>query len=76
MEKLDHLPKEISIVVVCDDGTRGTKVANMLNCQGYKDTANLDGGIKEWKANNLPIIETGFKPDNHSGCNGSCSGCC
>ncbi|MDL2262789.1 rhodanese-like domain-containing protein [Bacteroidales bacterium OttesenSCG-928-I21] len=81
MDKLEHLPRNISIVVACSSGTRGTKVANMLIRQGYNDVANLDGGIIEWKANNFPTIETGIKPEDTSccdisDCEGNCSGCC
>lgn len=75
MEKLDHLPLDLPVVVVCNDGTRGVKIANLLNRQGYKTVANLDGGINEWKAQKLPIVETGFPQKQSSGCDSANCGC-
>lgn len=79
MEKLDHLPKNIDIVVVSEDGINSTKIVNMLQRQAYLNVVNLDGGIKEWKNKNLPIVETGFRKDstecNTSTCGCSCCGC-
>lgn len=79
MDRLDHLPLDISVVVISNNGIRAVKVANMLNRQGYRSVAVMDGGIKEWKSQKLPIIETGFKNEScvceASSCGCSCSGC-
>ena len=48
-------------------GGRGTKVANLLNLQGFRQVANLDGGLVQWKAGGFPVED--ILPD-------ACGGCC
>ncbi len=81
MDSIHLIPKEIPLIVVCDEGIRSTKIVNVLNRQDYTSVANLDGGIYAWKAKGLPIAEgmvskSGSSdectPDN---CEGGCSGC-
>lgn len=77
LDRLSYIPKEIDIVVVCDEGIRSVKVANLLIRQGYKSVANLDGGIKKWKELGYPIVEGGLNKldENYQGCNPSSCGC-
>jgi len=71
MDRLKHIPDDKTIVVICAKGERSTKVANLLNRQGFKSVANLDGGINEWKKQNLPMVSAG---NSGCGCGCSCSG--
>lgn len=77
LDRLQHIPQDIPIVVVCKEGIRSTKVANVFNRQGYATVANLDGGIEEWKRQGLPNIVENFNAPscdpNSCGC--GCSGC-
>jgi len=68
MDRMQHIPSDKLIVVVCTKGERSTKIANLLNRQGFKSVVNLDGGIDEWKKQNLPIESAGT-----SGCGCGCS---
>ena len=72
MDRLSLISKEQNIILMCPGGVRSTKVANLLNIQGYPNVANLDGGFKLWKSLGLPfesIIPSG------NGCSGGCSSC-
>lgn len=55
MDRLDRIPKNKTIIVVCPGGVRSSKVANLLQIQGYKSVANLDGGLIMWKIQGLPF---------------------
>lgn len=54
MDRLDNISKNQHIIVGCPGGVRSTKVANLLNRQGYPNVANLDGGFTMWKTKGLP----------------------
>jgi rhodanese-related sulfurtransferase len=71
MDRLKHITDDKTIVVVCTKGERSTKIVNLLNRQGFKSVANLDGGINEWKKQNLPMESAG---NSGCGCGCSCSG--
>jgi rhodanese-related sulfurtransferase len=69
-DKLSFIAKDQNIILICPGGTRSTKVANMLNRQGYPNVANLDGGFLSWIKQNLP-----FKTEvmNTGSCGCGCS---
>lgn len=84
MDRLEFISKDQFIIVGCSVGIRSTKVANLLNLQGYPNVANLDGGFSKWKALGLPF-ESNVKFTINSGCGCGCSdsesvneggGCC
>ena len=54
-KKMNHLPKNQPIVVVCRTGPRGREAAHLLQEQGY-DVANLVGGIHGWKDDGLDLV--------------------
>ena len=67
IDNIQDLPGERLIIVMDSQGERGTKVANLLLMQGFKDVANLDGGLVQWKAGGFPVED--ILPD-------ACGGCC
>ena len=82
LDRLPKISKNQNIILDCPGGVRSSKVANLLNLQGYPSVANLDGGFSIWKANGLPF-ETHQQAE--SGCGCGCStptsgnkqgGCC
>jgi len=90
MDRLDRIPKNKTIIVVCPGGVRSSKVANLLQIQGYKSVANLDGGLIMWKIQGLPFeshasmgcgcgsdcgVPEKEEPSGGCGC-GCSSGCC
>lgn len=83
MNRLNFISKDQNIIVACPGGVRSTKVANLLNMQGYPNVANLDGGFTMWKEQGFPFK---FNTTNNiaTGCGCGCStvasnngdGCC
>ncbi|HOK25134.1 MAG TPA: rhodanese-like domain-containing protein [Bacteroidales bacterium] len=71
MDNLKNIPDDKPIIVFCQGGVRSTKVANMLNRNGFVNSVNLDGGLKTWKAKGLPFES--ILPLACSSCSGSCS---
>lgn len=70
IDNLEHLPKDALLITMDTIGERGTKIANLLNTQKFSKVANMDGGILQWRVENLPI------EDILPGECGGCSGCC
>jgi hydroxyacylglutathione hydrolase len=81
MERLPYITKDQHIILGCPGGVRSSKVANLLNLQGYQNVANLDGGFTIWKAKGFPMENKTFAS---SGCGCGCNpdpghtggGCC
>jgi rhodanese-related sulfurtransferase len=47
-ERLDELPRQGQIVVMCRSGGRSMQVAHFLERNGFTEVANLSGGILAW----------------------------
>ena len=47
-KKLNKLPKQQPIVVVCRNGARGREAVDMLQNAGFK-ASNLVGGVMNWR---------------------------
>lgn len=46
--RLAEFDRETPIVVMCHAGGRSLRVAHFLSNQGFRDVANLTGGIQAW----------------------------
>lgn len=53
-DRIDELPNEKRIVVVCRSGNRSAKVTAWLEAKNFQ-AINLTGGMKKWQANSLPM---------------------
>jgi DMSO/TMAO reductase YedYZ molybdopterin-dependent catalytic subunit/rhodanese-related sulfurtransferase/glyoxylase-like metal-dependent hydrolase (beta-lactamase superfamily II) len=53
--RLDDLPEDSRIVVVCRSGGRSAAISDALRAKGY-DAVNLTGGMCAWNAAGLPVI--------------------
>ncbi|MBL4702629.1 MAG: MBL fold metallo-hydrolase [Phycisphaeraceae bacterium] len=49
-DRIDEVPKDRPVVVVCGSGYRGSIAASFLKRAGYEDVSNLLGGMSAWKA--------------------------
>lgn len=67
MDRLAYIPKEVPLIIVCNEGIRSVKIANLLMRQGFEQVANLDGGLDAWAQKGLPIV--------HNPASASTSGC-
>jgi len=71
LDRLSCISKDQHIILGCPGGVRSTKVANLMNRQGYPHVANLDGGFTTWKAKGFPCQ---FRLDENlaGGCGCNC----
>lgn len=49
-DRLDELPKDKPIAVLCRSGARSLKVTNYLRANGFSEVSNIAGGILGWGA--------------------------
>jgi rhodanese-related sulfurtransferase len=55
LDRLDDLPTDRPMVLICRSGARSGQVAEYLTAEGnHGEVANLDGGILAWAADGLP----------------------
>jgi rhodanese-related sulfurtransferase len=47
-QRLSELPPDREIIVYCHGGTRSAMIAGFLEGKGYRDVANMSGGIDAW----------------------------
>lgn len=57
-EKLHQLPIDKPILAFCRSGRRSALAVNMLKAAGYKQIANIKGGILHWQDIGLPTVST------------------
>jgi rhodanese-related sulfurtransferase len=51
-----ELSHQRPIVVVCHSGARSAKATMLLRQVGFRDVANMSGGMVRWKVEGLPVI--------------------
>jgi rhodanese-related sulfurtransferase len=56
MARIDEVPAEGDVVVICRHGQRSAQVVNYLISQGRDNVVNLDGGIVDWVSAGHPIV--------------------
>lgn len=58
MQNLEQIPRGKPIVTVCHHGIRSRKAAVLLLDQGFKNVANLSGGLHAWAVEIDPEMQT------------------
>ncbi len=53
--RLAELPKDGQLVLHCESGSRSAVAASVLHAAGFRNVANLAGGINAWNKAGLPI---------------------
>jgi len=62
MQRMDEIPVNRDLVVVCAVGARSARVTAFLNQRGFH-ASNLGGGLQAWVAAGLPMVsDTGEPP--------------
>jgi rhodanese-related sulfurtransferase len=51
-----ELPPERPLLIVCQSGYRSALAAAFLVANGYRDVANVSGGMVAWQAAGLPVL--------------------
>ncbi|HLM17627.1 MAG TPA: rhodanese-like domain-containing protein [Acidimicrobiia bacterium] len=59
--RVDELPRDRRIVVICRSGARSHRVAGVLVGAGF-DAVNLDGGLRAWAAEDYPVLASDGLP--------------
>jgi rhodanese-related sulfurtransferase len=59
--RVDELPRDRRIVVICRTGARSHVVAAALLGAGF-DAVNLDGGLRAWAAEDYPVLASDGLP--------------
>ncbi len=53
--RLDELPQNEEIVVVCRSGNRSQVGRDILRNNGFEQTTSMSGGLKAWRAAGYPV---------------------
>jgi rhodanese-related sulfurtransferase len=56
ISRIDEVPTDGQVVVICRHGQRSAQVVNYLVAQGRDNVANFDGGIVDWVSAGLPLV--------------------
>jgi rhodanese-related sulfurtransferase len=56
--RLDDLPADKDVYVICRSGGRSARVTAYLNGNGWEAT-NVDGGMQSWQAAGKPLVGEG-----------------
>jgi len=54
-ERMDTLPRDRPLLIMCAAGSRSAAVTAHLLRNGFTDVANVTGGITEWERAGLPV---------------------
>lgn len=53
--RLDEIPRDRPLLVLCQVGGRSARVTGFLRQQGWEDVGNVAGGIDAWQRAGLPV---------------------
>ncbi|WP_299029051.1 rhodanese-like domain-containing protein [uncultured Thermanaerothrix sp.] len=54
--RVDELPRDRAVVVVCRSGNRSQEGRDILRRAGFSQVTSLQGGIRAWVAAGLPTV--------------------
>ena len=54
--RINELPKDQEIVVVCRSGNRSAQGRDILLAAGFTDSTSMAGGLNQWKAAGYPTV--------------------
>lgn len=55
MTQMNDKPRDQSVVLLCETGSRSAIGASLLAAAGFTDVTNLTGGIVAWRREGLPL---------------------
>jgi rhodanese-related sulfurtransferase len=53
--RLDEIPRDREIVIVCRSGNRSQQGRDILLNTGFQQVTSMQGGLNEWRASGYPI---------------------
>ncbi len=54
--RLEEIPRDRPVAVVCGSGYRASIAASFLEREGRREVANVLGGMSAWRAGGLPVV--------------------
>ncbi|MGH2819160.1 MAG: MBL fold metallo-hydrolase [Actinomycetota bacterium] len=54
-QRLEEVPGDVPVVVVCGSGYRSSVIASLLRARGRSDVANVVGGMGAWNSSGYPL---------------------
>lgn len=54
-QKMDTIPKDQDVALICGGGNRSSVAASLLKKSGHPHVANVRGGMSAWKQARLPL---------------------
>jgi len=54
--RLDEIPRDGEVIVVCRVGGRSSQVVSYLLNNGFTNVVNLDGGMQDWAADGREVV--------------------
>jgi rhodanese-related sulfurtransferase len=54
--RLDEVPQDQEVVVVCRSGNRSATGRDILRQAGYEQVTSMAGGLNQWKAGGYPVV--------------------
>jgi len=48
LTRVDEIPRDRPVVIMCRTGSRSSRTVEMLQSHGFDNVLNLDGGILAW----------------------------
>jgi len=55
-DRLAEIPREKTLVVQCQSGSRSAIAASVLRARGFDRVSNYPGGMAEWVKHGLPVV--------------------
>jgi rhodanese-related sulfurtransferase len=55
-DRVDELPKDQEIVIVCRTGNRSAQGRDILRNAGFAQVTSMAGGLTQWRAAGYPIV--------------------
>ena len=61
--RVDEVPRDRPILVICASGSRSSGATGFLLAQGFRDVGSVAGGIDGWQRLGLPVKRGPLEPD-------------
>ena len=58
-KRLDEIPKNQELMIICRSGNRSLEAANLLIESGYTSVVSISGGLNDWSSSGYPV-ELGY----------------
>jgi len=75
-ERINEIPKDKEVILVCNSGTRSLKATYFLMNAGYETVYNMRDGIIKWATKGFPIKGNTELLLGSGSCDCSSSDCC